>query len=252
MATMPHADTLKRRSRLSFAARCAAGADPMIRSSTVILVCAALALAPGAASSADEDLISQAAAVPPDLRHGMILYLQHCTACHGRHAWGDGPREIPVLAGQQESYLIQQLAHFVNGTRQGSEMHGPIMHDTLQPSDLDRAPSFRDLATYLSSAPHNPHPEHGEGRTLTLGQRDYARGCSGCHGSDGGGSERDAIPAIGGQGYSYLLTQLRSFASGRLPHPAVADSPVALSADEQEAVADYVSRMSYLTAADAQ
>jgi hypothetical protein len=32
----------------------------------------------------------------------------------------------------------------------------------------------------------------------------------------------------------------------------VADSPVALSADEQEAVADYVSRMSYLTAADAQ
>jgi cytochrome c553 len=188
----------------------------MIRSITVILAFAALAVAPVAASGPEEDLISQAASAAPDPRHGMILYLQHCTACHGRHAWGDGLREIPALAGQRESYLIQQLTHFVSGARPGSEMHGPVMHDTLQPSDLDRAPAFRDLATYLARAPHNPHPEQGEGRALTLGQRDYTRGCSGCHGSDGGGNEQQAIPAIGGQDYSYLLTQLRSFAASPL------------------------------------
>ncbi len=181
----------------------------------------------------------------------MILYLQHCTACHGRHAWGDGPREIPVLAGQHESYLIKQLVHFVSGARQGSEMHGSAMHETLQPSDLDRAQAFRDLAAYLARAPHNPEPEHGEGPALKLGERDYTRGCTGCHGSDGAGSDREAIPAIGGQGYSYLLSQLRSFMSGRLAHPAVADSPVALSVQEQSAVADYVSRLSYLSASGA-
>jgi cytochrome c553 len=155
-----------------------------------------------------------------------------------------------VLAGQREKYLIQQLARFVDGTRPGSEMHGPIMHETLQATDLARAQAFRDLATYLTRTPRNPHPEFGEGQALPLGQRDYIRGCSGCHGTEGGGSDPEAIPAIGGQGYSYLLTQLRAFSAGRLAHPAVADAPVALSADEQEAVADYASRMTYLTAAN--
>jgi cytochrome c553 len=224
-------------------------AHPMMRSITLILGFAALALTPVARTGPREDLGAQAEAVTPDPQHGMILYLKHCAACHGRRAWGSGPREIPVLAGQRESYLTQQLVHFVDGTRRGSEMHGPLMHDTLRPPDVGRAQALRDLATYLSRAARNPHPEYGAGRALALGQRDYIRGCSGCHGSDGGGSDRDAIPAIGGQGYSYLLTQLRSFSSGRLAHPAVADSPVALSADEQQAVADYASRLSSLASA---
>jgi hypothetical protein len=33
-----------------------------------------------------------------------------------------------------------------------------------------------------------------------------------------------------------------------LTRPSLADTPVALSGDEQEAVADYTSRMTYLTA----
>jgi cytochrome c553 len=157
-----------------------------------------------------------------------------------------------VLAGQREKYLIQQLPRFVDGARQGSEMHGPIMHETLQPTDVARAQAFRDLATYLARAPRNRHPEHGAGQALALGQRDYIRGCSGCHGSEGGGSDPEAIPAIGGQGYGYLLSQLRNFSAGRLEHPALADSPVALSTDEREAVADYASRMTYLTATSTQ
>jgi cytochrome c553 len=221
----------------------------MIRPIAVIVGAIALALTPVAVSGPDEDLVSQAEAATPDLRHGMVLFLQHCTACHGRRAWGHGPWQVPVLAGQRESYLIEQLVHFVSGARRGSEMY-PAMHDTLQPSDLDRVQAFRDLATYLAQLPHNPEPEHGEGVALKLSERDYVRGCTGCHGSDGAGSERGGIPAIGGQRYGYLLTQLRSFASGRLSHPAVADSPVALSAEEQPALADYVSRLSYLSSAD--
>jgi cytochrome c553 len=220
----------------------------MIRPITVIVGFITLALTSAAASGPQEDLVSQAQAATPDLHHGMVLYLQHCALCHGRHAWGHEPWQVPVLAGQRESYLLEQLTHFVSGARQGSEIHGPAMHDALQPADVDRAQSFRDLATYLARAPHNPDPEHGEGLALKLGERDYLRGCSGCHGSDGAGSDRGTIPAIGGQLYSYLLAQLRSFASGRLAHPAVADSPVALSDQERPAVADYVSRLTYLTA----
>ena len=223
----------------------------MIRLITVILGSVTLVLARLAVSAPGDDLVSQAQATIPDLHHGMILYLQHCAACHGRQAWGDGPREIPVLAGQREGYLIEQLVRFANNSRQGSEMHGPAMHETLQLPDVDRTQAFRDLAAYLAQAPHNRQPEHGDGHALTLGERDYTRGCTRCHGSDGAGSERGAIPAIGGQGYGYLHAELRSFAAGRLAHPAVADSPVALSAEEQWAVADYVSRLDYLSAAGA-
>jgi cytochrome c553 len=210
-----------------------------------------LALAPRAVPSPQEDLLSQAQASVPDSHHGMVLYVKHCAACHGRHGWGDGPREIPVLAGQRESYLMRQLVRFASGARAGSEMHGPVMHDTLQSPDVDRAQAFRDLASYLASAPRNPQPELGDGLALTLGARDYTRGCSGCHGRDGAGSDGGTIPAIGGQGYSYLLSRLRSFAAGHSPHAAVADSPVALSGEEQPAVADYVSRLGYLSAVGA-
>ena len=224
----------------------------MIRPITVTLGFVAAALTTVVAPAAGGNRVSEEAAVTPDSGHGRVLYLKHCTACHGQHAWGDGPREIPVLAGQRENYLIRQLEQVVDDKRQGSEMHGPIMHDTLQPADVARAQTFRDLAVYLSHAARNPHPEYGAGQALALGQRDYIRGCSGCHGSEGAGSDPEAVPAIGGQGYSYLLTQLRSFSAGRLRHPALADSPVALSADEQEAVADYVSRLTYLTASGRQ
>ncbi len=87
--------------------------------------------APAAAQSAAE-LISMTLAVTPDAEHGKILYLKHCARCHGGHAWGDGPREIPTLAGQRERYLIEQLARFSTSERPGSEMHGPAMFESLQ------------------------------------------------------------------------------------------------------------------------
>ena len=204
----------------------------------------ALTLSAVALSGPAEDLISQSSAVTAEPEHGRILFLKRCAACHGRHAWGDDLREIPALAGQGQTYLIQQLAHFVTGKRPGSEVHGPVMHDALQPPDVDRAQAFGDLAAYLSHAPRNPHPETGDARALGLGQRDYLRACAGCHGLEGAGNNAAGIPAIGGQGYHYLRTQLHNFASGRLAHPALADSPVTRSAEEQDAVADYVSRLS--------
>jgi cytochrome c553 len=115
---------------------------------------AALALAallPAAAVAAD--LAAQAATLTADTPHGMVLYIKHCASCHGRRAWGDGVQEIPALAGQRERYLIAQLASFINSNRRGSELHGPVMHDTLQPPDVNRAQALRDLGAWLARAP---------------------------------------------------------------------------------------------------
>ena len=160
-------------------------------------------LLPAAAVAAE--LASQAATLSADTPHGMVLYLKHCGECHGRQAWGDGLREIPALAGQRESYLVAQLAHFIDGDRPGSELHGPAMHDALQPPDVKRAQAVRDLGAWLSRAPPDREPEQGAGQALAAGQRAYAKSCAGCHGVNGEGSDAPVVPALAGQHYSYLL-----------------------------------------------
>jgi cytochrome c553 len=203
------------------------------------------ALLPAAALAAD--LASQAATLTADAPHGMVLFLKHCAGCHGRRAWGDGPREIPALAGQRESYLIGALAGFISGGRRGSELHGRAMHESLQPPDLNRAQALRDLAGWLSGAPLNPEPEHGAGQALAAGRQAYAGACAGCHGANGEGREQPAVPALAAQHYSYLLAQLRSFSAGQLAHAPGLDRALLGPPEQQQALADYASRLAPAT-----
>jgi cytochrome c553 len=210
---------------------------------------AALALAallPAAAVAAD--LAAQAATLTADAPHGMVLYIKHCASCHGRRAWGNGLQEIPGLAGQREAYLIVQLANFINSNRQGSELHGPVMHDTLQPPDVNRAQALRDLGAWLARAPPNRDPEHGTGEALPAGKRVYANACAGCHGPSGEGSDQPPVPALASQHYSYLLAQLRGFSSGARAHASGLDVRIVGATDQQQALADYASRLTRASA----
>jgi thiosulfate dehydrogenase len=191
-----------------------------------------------AAQTPAADSVPAAGVLPaPDARHGEVLYLRHCAACHRAQGWGDGPREIPALAGQREAYLIEQLARFASGARPGSAMHGPAMRDTLQATDVNRPVAMRDLAAYLARAAPVPRAEQGEGRELGSARSLYLRSCAGCHGEEGAGS--GAAPRIGGQHYRYLLSRLREFGA---VHGASVTGP-ALSAPEQMALADFTSRL---------
>jgi cytochrome c553 len=198
---------------------------------------------PGADAAAA--LLSRAAALTPDVPHGRILYLERCAACHSPRGWGDGPREIPALAGQRERYLLEQMARFLSGARPELAMHGPAMHEALSPGDVDRPQALRDLAGYLARAQPDPRPEHGDGRTLAAGGQDYRRDCSGCHG-DGAGSDATGLPRLGGQHFHYLRAQLRGFAAIHrgviAPDAAARTAP---GAGEREAIADYLSRLTY-------
>jgi cytochrome c553 len=176
----------------------------------------------------------------------MVLFLKRCAACHGRHAWGDGLREIPALAGQREAYLIEQLERFANGQRPGSETHGPVMRESLMPADVNRLQAIRDLTSYLTHAARNPEPEEGPGKVLLLGRQSYEAACISCHGEEGGGNEPEVTPAIGGQHFSYLAARLRDFGAGHATHPSMP----ALATVQQLALADYTARLSYLRASD--
>ena len=175
----------------------------------------------------------------PDPQHGRYLYLRHCAACHGRQAWGDGPREIPALAGQRETYLSEQLRRFAAGERAGSAMHGAAMRDTLKSTDVNRPPAIRDLAVYLARAGQVAEADRGDGRALAAGRSTYLGLCAGCHGQDGAGPDGGSVPRIGGQHFSYVLSRLREFTA---THRGQVQPP-ALSAQEQQALADFISRL---------
>ncbi|HET7757428.1 MAG TPA: c-type cytochrome [Steroidobacteraceae bacterium] len=199
--------------------------------------------APPVAASA---LSARVEAATPDPQHGRILYLKRCAGCHRPRAWGDGPREIPALAGQPERYLIAQLARFASGERLGSAMHGPAMPEAVQPGDVDRPQALRDLAAYLASIERNPHPEYGDGRALAAGARAYGQGCPVCHGEAGAGNDRGPTPRLAGQHFHYLLSRLRDFETVHGAHGEAATAAAAAppAVPERQAIADYLARLS--------
>jgi cytochrome c553 len=219
----------------------------MIKYAIAIAAFLQIAVAVPPAVAGEQEWAAQALAVTPDPEHGKVLFLKRCAACHGRHAWGDGLREIPTLAGQRENYLIEQLERFAKGQREGSKMHGPVMRESLTPPDVNRVQAIRDLTSYLARAARNPEPEEGQAKTPSLGKQIYEKTCTRCHGEEGGGNDEQRVPAIGGQHYSYVAARLEDVANGHVNHPLTPE----LAINERQAVADYTSRLSYLRAQDA-
>src|ERR1043165_6427325 len=68
---------------------------------------------------------------------------QPCTTCHGAKGVPTDPKTIPVIWGQDRSYLMKQLRDFRNGERESAVM-SPIAKD-LTEGDL------RKLAAHFAA-----------------------------------------------------------------------------------------------------
>ena len=214
---------------------------------TLLAVMAPLACV--AQSPSTLNMLQKDLALKPDLQNGEHLYIQYCSACHHRNGWGSGPREVPTLAGQQDSYLLEQLLQFSNLERRKDEMH-----EVVTKPQIANPQSLRDVSAYIAAKPRNPRSDRGDGTQLAAGERVFAQSCVICHGKNGEGNRDDLIPAIGGQQYGYLLVRLNNFAKqhgaveqGAL-EPAVVNLLAGLSPADLKAVADYVSRLPALQA----
>jgi cytochrome c553 len=115
---------------------------------TLLAVTAPLACP--AQSTATLNMLQKGLALQPDLHSGEHLYMQYCSACHHRSGWGSGPREVPALAGQQDSYLFEQLLQFSNLERSKNEMH-----EVVTKPQIDSPQSLRDVSAYIASRPRN-------------------------------------------------------------------------------------------------
>lgn len=159
------------------------------------------------------------------------------TLCLDCHQSGSDRVQAPLLEGQQQAYLAQQLRRFQQRHRDNFPMSAIVAG--MDEAELD------DLARRLASQPwpSRPHPVTADavahGRTVAR-----QAGCQDCHGAALAGRAGDrASPRLAGQHPGYLQRQLAAFLAGHRSHPEHADGRPWLqesAAGELEALSQYL------------
>src|SRR5438552_17606161 len=95
--------------------------------------------------------IGIAVAIPPAHAADEIeAKAQPCATCHGANGAPTDPKTIPVIWGQERSYLMKQLRDFRNGERESAVM-SPIAKD-LAEGDLRRIAAYFAAKTWPQRA----------------------------------------------------------------------------------------------------
>lgn len=125
-----------------------------------------------------------------------------CANCHGDGGQSVKP-EIPNLAGQNPTYLIDQLRQFADGRRRFAFMEGMIKAMS----------SDEKVGIVLFYASKKVTPRPAANAVVAAKGKDYFnKVCWRCHGEDGRGNERFA--RLAGQQPEYLRTTLKHYRAG--------------------------------------
>lgn len=168
-----------------------------------------------------------------------------CGGCHGM----DGNSLVPTfpkLAGQNEKYIVKQVADFkANTSRQDAMMFGMV----AALSDEDAA----DIGAYFASQKLADAAPADESK-LALGREIYKGGnlqtgvpaCQGCHGPTGAGNPGAGYPQLGGQFADYTIKQLKAFKDGTRfndDHKIMRTALERMTSEELNAVAQYIASL---------
>ena len=123
---------------------------------------------------------------------------QLCAACHGDKGTPADPKTMPVIWGQEQSYLMKQLRDFRNGERSSAIM-SPIAKG-LAEDDL------RKIAAYFAA---KPWPQRASAE-LPAPPKTIAQ-CQACHQPNFQGGM--PAPRLAGLSYEYLVAAMRAFAT---------------------------------------
>ena len=143
--------------------------------------------------------IGLAAAIPPVHAADEIeAKAQLCAACHGGKGTPADPKTMPVIWGQEQSYLMKQMRDFRNGERNSAIM-SPIAKG-LAEGDL------RKIAAYFAA---KPWPQRASA-DLPAAPKTIAQ-CQACHQPNFQGDM--PAPRLAGLSYEYLIAAMRAFAT---------------------------------------
>lgn len=172
-----------------------------------------------------------------------------CQGCHGGTGNSESA-EFPRLAGQYAGYIVKQIKDFKSGVRANNETMAGMA------AGVESVQDMKDIASYFAQQAMVKEPLAKVNKKLVdKGEDIFKNGrpekdlyaCVNCHGERGKGKALtvSVFPVIGGQHRDYIIKELKDFQSGlRANDPGGMMSEIAkkLSADEVEAVAEYLSQ----------
>lgn len=156
-----------------------------------------------------------------------------CANCHGEGGTSANP-ETPNLAGQNTSYLLEQLRQFADGRRRNMFMEGMIR--ALNPEEKVGVVLHYSHQSVAVKPPVNA-------ALAAKGHDYYNKICFRCHGDQGRGDEK--IARIAGQQPSYLALTLKRYRDGSAVRsdPLMAANTKTMTEADIAAVVAYVSSM---------
>jgi cytochrome c553 len=159
--------------------------------------------------------------------------VSQCLGCHGPTGHSQN-QDWPNLAGQKQSYLLQQLTDFRSGARR-HPMMDPVVK-LLSDADLNT------LAHYFSTqSPAQPrHPAAANAKMPAAGTA-----CMACHDN----AALPIEPYLHAQKAPYLIEQLRAFRAGKRKNAVMAPMAKSLSDQDIEAIAQHFSAQAPISAA---
>jgi len=201
-------------------------------------ILALIGLMPTCAMSTPEE-ITQAHDLTPNIENGKKIY-RLCANCHMNNGWGKNDGSFPVIAGQHRNVLIKQLSDIRSKNRDN-----PTMYPFTDPGSIGGPQGISDVTAYIASKQKDPKPGVGNGQNLELGKNIYQKRCQQCHGDKAQGNNDAFFPSLKGQHHAYLLRQLKWIREGyrKNANEMMLSEVKALSDDELDAVADYLSRL---------
>ena len=152
-----------------------------------------------------------------------------CAGCHGEFGQGGKEGEYPRLAGMPAAFIARQLHLFRDRERPNlamveyvdeRQMPDPDIQDVsiflsriklktkLPPID-ESDPGFDAYARLLESKKLMQIPRAAGDQER--GRKLYRRECASCHGREGWGDDRDAVPMLTGQYTNYLWRQVKKY-----------------------------------------
>lgn len=155
-----------------------------------------------------------------------------CSYCHGVDGNSEQP-DYPNLAGQNATYLLEQIEKFADGRRKK-----PVMNALSETFSQDEKML---LAVYFAVSPLKP--ANGDPAIAELGAPLYQNRCVACHGPDGRGEK--GFARLAGQKPDYVKKTLKGFRDGsdKRQNPLMRAVAGSLSDMQIEALAAYVANL---------
>jgi len=167
--------------------------------------------------------------------------VQVCSSCHGFDGRGSNPT-FPILAGQQQEYLVAQLTAFRAKTRADPHAHTYMWGMAAK---LDDA-TIKGVAEFFSKQQPSPGVTDKDPALVAAGEKIFKNGipaenvpaCNLCHGEHAEGA--GAIPRLAGQHSEYLERQLEAFRLKTRTNDIMHDNVKQMGAVEATQIAAYL------------